>query len=97
MGKPLTSIDKLARGLHLARVDIIKMDIKGATTKALIGSKEDLQSASPRLAHSTDEKEDSADEIRSLVKRLQPSYRMACGLRSVAAGLRVNPDVSLFR
>jgi FkbM family methyltransferase len=94
---PLTSIDKLARDLHLARVDFIKMDIKGATMKALTGAKETLKYASPRLALSTEEKEDNANEIHSLVMRLQPSYRMACGLCSVAAGLRVNPDVLLFR
>jgi hypothetical protein len=77
-------------------VDFIKMDIKGATMKALIGAKETLKSA-PRLALSTEEQEDNANEVRSLVMQLQPSYRMACGLCSVAAGLRVNPDVLLFR
>jgi FkbM family methyltransferase len=94
---PLTSIDKLAKDLHLPRIDFIKMDIKGATRKALIGAKETLRSASPRLALSTEEQEDNANEVRSQVMQLQPSYRMACGLCSVAAGLRVNPDVLLFR
>jgi len=36
---PLTSIDKLVAQLQLPRVDFIKMDIKGATAKALIGAK----------------------------------------------------------
>ena len=94
---PLTSIDKLARDLHLPRIDFIKMDIKGATMKALVGARETLKSTPPRLALSTEEQEDNANEVRSVVMQLQPSYRMACGLCSVAAGLRVNPDVLLFR
>jgi FkbM family methyltransferase len=93
---PLTSIDKLAKDLRLPRVDFIKMDIKGATMKALTGARETLK-ASPRLALSTEEQEDNPNEVRSLVMQLQPAYRMACGLCSVAAGLRVNPDVLLFR
>src|ERR1700732_4388605 len=51
---PLTSIDKLAKDLHLARIDFIKMDIKGATMKALIGAKDTLKSTPPRLALSTE-------------------------------------------
>ena len=94
---PLTSIDKLAKDLRLTRVDFIKMDIKGATMKALVGARETLKSTPPRLALSTEEQEDNANEVRSVVMQLQPSYRMACGLCSVAAGLRVNPDVLLFR
>jgi FkbM family methyltransferase len=93
---PLTSIDKLVKDLRLARVDFIKMDIKGATMKALTGARETLKS-SPRLALSTEEQEDNPNEVHSLVMQLQPAYRMACGLCSVAAGLRVNPDVLLFR
>ena len=94
---PLTSIDKLARELHLPRIDFIKMDIKGATVKALIGARETLKRAAPKLALSTEEKEDNASEVRAAVMQLQPSYRMACGICSVASGVRVNPDVLLFR
>jgi FkbM family methyltransferase len=93
---PLTSIDKLAAQLHLPKVDYIKMDIKGATAKALIGGKGILTSNRPRLALSTEEKEDDPSEIRSLVLSLQPSYQMACGICSVGE-MKVNPDVLLFR
>ena len=93
---PLTSIDKLAVQLKLPHVDYIKMDIKGATAKALIGGKGILSSARPRLALSTEEKEDDPAQIRSLVLSLQPSYQMACGICSVGA-MKVNPDVLLFR
>ena len=93
---PLTSIDKLANQLHLLRVDMIKMDIKGATVKALTGAKGILVSHRPRLAISTEELEDNPIEIRSHVMSLQPAYKMACGLCSVN-GLKVNPDALLFR
>jgi FkbM family methyltransferase len=94
---PLTSIDKLAAQLHLSKVNYIKMDIKGATAKALIGGKGILSSSRPRLALSTEEKEDDPAEIRALVLSLQPSYQMACGLCSIGDHLKVNPDVLLFR
>lgn len=93
---PLTSIDKLANELHLLRVDMIKMDIKGATVRALTGAKGILASHRPRLVISTEELEDNPVEIRSHVMSLQPAYKMACGLCSVN-GLRVNPDALLFR
>jgi FkbM family methyltransferase len=93
---PLTSIDKLATRLELSRIDFIKMDIKGATAKALLGAKTVLTSARPRLALSTEELEDNPAEIRSVVLALQPSYHMACGICSVG-GMKVNPDVLLFR
>jgi FkbM family methyltransferase len=93
---PLTSIDKLVGQLQLPRVNYIKMDIKGATSKALMGARATLASARPRLALSTEELEDNPNDIRSVVLSLQPSYQMACGLCSVGQ-LKVNPDVLLFR
>jgi FkbM family methyltransferase len=93
---PLTSIDKLVAQLQLPRVDFIKMDIKGATAKALMGGKGILMSSRPRLALSTEELEDNPAEIRSVVLALQPSYKLVCGICSVG-DLRVNPDVMLFR
>jgi len=93
---PLTSIDKLARQLQLPRVNFIKMDIKGATAKALEGAKGVLISERPRLALSTEELEDNPAELRSLVLSLQPSYRMACGICSMNK-YTVNPDVLLFQ
>jgi FkbM family methyltransferase len=93
---PLIAIDRLVREYKLARVDFIKMDIKGATAKALVGAKDVLASGHPRLAISTEEREDNGAEIRSLVLYLQPSYKAACGVCSVG-NWRVNPDVLLFR
>jgi FkbM family methyltransferase len=93
---PLTSIDKLSKQLELPHVSFIKMDIKGATAKALEGAKGILISERPRLALSTEELEDNPAQIRSLVLSLQPSYRMACGICSID-GLKVNPDVLLFQ
>jgi FkbM family methyltransferase len=93
---PLTSIDKLSKQLRLPRVNYIKMDIKGATARALNGARGVLMSQRPRLALSTEELEDNPVEIRSLVLSLQPSYRMACGLCSMN-GYSVNADVLVFQ
>jgi FkbM family methyltransferase len=94
---PLTTIDQIAKQFNLPRVDFIKMDIKGATTRALTGARATLTSSRPRLALSTEELEDNPGEIRAAVMALQPSYRMACGICSVETNLRVNADVLLFR
>lgn len=93
---PLVAIDKLVKELGLLRVDFIKMDIKGATTKALFGAKGALASWKPRLALSTEEKEDDPAEIRSFVLGLQPAYQVVCGICSVG-DYKVNPDVLLFQ
>jgi FkbM family methyltransferase len=92
---PLVAIDELVKQLALPRVTFIKMDIKGATQRALIGARGVLQTK-PRLALSTEEKEDIPAEIRALVLRLQPAYTMACGICSVE-NYAVNPDTLLFR
>jgi FkbM family methyltransferase len=47
---PLTTIDKLAADLRLARVDFIKMDIEGAEKQALEGGRQTIKKFKPRLA-----------------------------------------------
>jgi FkbM family methyltransferase len=93
---PLVTIDQLVKDLKLARVDIIKMDIKGATKKALNGAKDVLAANRPRLAISTEELEDPPPAIREQVLSMGMGYQMACGICAVN-GLKVNPDVLLFR
>jgi FkbM family methyltransferase len=94
---PLTTVDQIAKQYNLPRVDFIKMDIKGATTRALTGARNTLTTSRPRLALSTEELEDNPWEIRAAVMALQPSYHVACGICSVGATLKVNADVLLFR
>ncbi len=49
----VTTLDALVQGMHLGRVDFIKMDIEGAEQKALHGSEQVLRKYHPRLAISS--------------------------------------------
>jgi FkbM family methyltransferase len=93
---PLTRIDTLARELGLPRVDFIKMDIKGATARALLGGAETIRTHKPRLVISTEEDFDSFEEIRSVVSGIHADYETECGSCSIR-DLRVWPDVVFFR
>ncbi len=54
----VTTIDLIASELGLRQVDLIKMDIKGSTTKALVGARNTLKNQMPRLVISTEEDSD---------------------------------------
>jgi FkbM family methyltransferase len=94
---PLVPIDVLVRELDLPPVTMIKMDIKGATAKALRGSTETLLQDRPRLVISTEEYIDSLDEITSVVESLGLGYRRECGSCSLRSAFEVYPDVVFFR
>jgi FkbM family methyltransferase len=51
---PVTTIDALKAELKLARIDFIKMDVKGATIRALQGALQTIQNDRPTLALSTE-------------------------------------------
>lgn len=70
----LTTIDNLIGSLKLKRVDFIKIDIEGAEKNALLGAKQTLKRARPRLAVSSYHKKGDPAEICSTVWTLQPSY-----------------------
>ncbi len=91
----VTTIDKLISELGLAKVDFIKMDIKGSTENALLGAEETLDNYAPRLAISTEEKEDDTFRIIELCKSLQPAYKMECGYCAIENGLLL-PMVVFF-
>ena len=93
---PLTTIDRLVTEYHLPRVTLIKMDIKGATVKALDGARMTIQKYHPRLAISTEEKADEPHVVRAKVQGIA-QYSERCGLCSVTRKYMVNPDVLLFR
>jgi FkbM family methyltransferase len=92
---PLLPLDRIVQDLQLERVDLIKMDIKGATAKALTGAAGTLRKWRPRIALSTEEDEDDPAGLRALVATIEPAYRVRCGPCSLAAGL-LHPDVLLF-
>ena len=93
---PLTTIDLIVEELKLDKVDVIKMDIKGATGKALVGAKTTLERWQPRLALSTEEAADNPVALSELVARLGHRRPLRCGHCSVHDGHRVLPDVLLF-
>ena len=93
---PLTRIDTLAQELGLPRVDFIKMDIKGATARALRGGAATIRASKPGLVISTEEDIDSFEEIRSVVLDVHGDYQTECGTCSVRDS-RVWPEVVFFR
>jgi FkbM family methyltransferase len=95
-GIPVTTIDKLVGELNLARVDFIKADIKGATTRALRGARETIAKCRPRMAISTEELGyDDPKEISDVLRGIWPGYHVQCG-SCLVAGFRVYPEVLHF-
>ena len=92
----VTTVDKLASSLGLARIDFIKMDIKGSTKRALQGAKETLARYKPRMAISTEETADNPQSIITLCRKLQPAYETDCGYCAIENGI-VLPMVVFFR
>jgi FkbM family methyltransferase len=70
----VTTIDDLVAGLHLPRVDFIKMDIEGAEQKALEGARRTLLRYHPRLAVSAYHIKGDPSAICALVWRTCPDY-----------------------
>jgi len=91
---PVTTIDKIAEELRLERVDVIKMDIKGATLRALNGASEVVRKHHPKFVISTEEREDSVPEIVAWMK--QRGYRIRCGACAVSGVYEVSPAVMFF-
>jgi len=76
---PVTTIDKIVAELHLARVDIIKADIKGAGTRMINGAVETLRAYHPRLVISVEEAPEDPAAIRAAVLRVAPNYQFRPG------------------
>lgn len=93
---PLVPIDDLVAELGLDRVDVIKMDIKGAALRALTGGKQTVAKDRPRVIISTEEDGDSPAELIAAIETFAPGYRPACGSCSLMAGWRLSPDVLLL-
>ena len=93
---PLTTIDKLAAALRLERVDLVKMDIKGAASKALLGAKGVLARCHPRLVISTEERDDDPSGLMETLRQSGLSYRASCGACSLNAKQQLDPDVMFF-
>ena len=78
----LTSIDKMVADLAMDRVDVIKMDIEGAETRAIRGARTTLNRFRPRLAVATEHTMDVLQNNRNVieaVREIAPFYRPRCG------------------
>jgi FkbM family methyltransferase len=93
---PVTTIDRVAAELRLARVGFIKADVKGATERLLHGGAGVIQRDRPRLAFSTEEPVDDAPSIARLTLQIQSAYRMQCG-PCLIDSREVYTDVLFFR
>ena len=91
---PVTTIDRIAAELHLSEVSVIKMDIKGATVRALNGASAVVAKYHPKFVISTEEREDSIEEIVAWMKN--HGYRPRCGACAVSGGMLVSPAVMFF-
>ena len=97
MHMPLTTIDKIAAELGITHVDLIKMDIKGATVRALRGAAGTLRKSRSRVVISTEEEQDDPKEIAATFEGLAMGYRVECGLCAVSGDYKVHPGVLFFR
>ena len=92
---PLVPIDLLTKELNLDRVDLIKMDIKGAATRALRGATGTLAEYSPKLIIAAEDG-DHPGEILATLSEIAPGYETRCSGCSIMEGWRVQPDILLL-
>jgi FkbM family methyltransferase len=76
------SIDDYCLQNKLKEVSYIKMDIEGAECQALKGAKSILAQRKPKLAISAYHKDDDLWKIPSLIKELNPNYKLYFGHHS---------------
>lgn len=95
---PLTTIDILVSDLGLERVDVIKMDIKGATAKAIQGARAVIKRDKPMIALATEEGDDvdNPHELTDSLLELHADYESQCGDCSLMQG-RPRPNLLTFR
>jgi hypothetical protein len=94
---PLTRIDTLVAELGLERVDAIKMDIKGATQKALAGGAETIRKYRPHIVLSTEEDNDNPYAIAEQIAGIESSYIAGCGGCYIGPGGNIEPDIVHFK
>ena len=91
---PLTTIDAIVSELKPPRVDMVKLDIKGAERQAIAGSKETLKRWRPRLAMAAEHLSDDNIVLPQLVRGIAPLYSVRCGACFDMGALK--PELLLF-
>ena len=92
---PLTTIDRIASDLKLAKVDLIKMDIEGSGKKALLGAAEVIRRYHPRLAIALEHNTEDVDVLPAVARQLWPGYRQTLTPCAKTFDL-IHPDVALM-
>ena len=92
----VNTISRIAEELRLERVDLIKMDVKGATQRAIHGAAAVIRAHQPRLVLSTEEAGDEPLSITSLVQSINPQYHLKTG-PCIAHDSSVFTDVLFLR
>jgi len=93
---PLTTIDQIVEELGLTKVDIIKMDIKGATVRALVGAGKTIPRFHPAIVLSTEEDGEDAAKLLELVRKIDSRYSLACTSCSLE-NWQIRPDVVVLQ
>jgi FkbM family methyltransferase len=93
---PLVTIDQMVKDLGLPRVDVIKMDIKGATVRALQGARQTIARFHPTIVISTEEEDDDPVQIANLARSIDPRYSLACTSCSMDQWI-LRPDVVVLQ
>ena len=91
---PVTTIDRLARELNLARVDFIKMDIEGSERQALEGAAATLRNDRPRMAISAYHLADDPVKLPTVVEAARSGYQVRCHCYEQDSG--TGPEVMQF-
>jgi FkbM family methyltransferase len=92
----LIAVDELVMDLNLARVDFVKMDIRGATAQALRGARRTLTRWKPRMAIATEQEPDNPEETIAFISELRLGYQKRCGVCVLRSGFNVFPAVLFF-
>lgn len=83
---PLTTIDRLAGELGLAKVNYIKMDIEGAERNALAGAQETLRRDRPRMALCVYHLSDDPKVLPERARKAWAGYRIFNGVCEPGGG-----------
>jgi FkbM family methyltransferase len=95
----VTTIDAIVAEFGLDRVDFIKMDVEGAETEAVIGSRNTLSRHRPRLSIATEHTTDvaaNARRVAQLVREAWSGYRTELAVCGFIDGM-IRPEVLRFR
>ena len=92
---PTTTIDRIVTEYGLARVDLIKADVKGAGEPAIRGASATIRNFHPRLAFSTEEAPEDPAALSKAVLALDSRYKVRCG-PCLYTGDEIRTDVMFF-